>query len=133
MSNRKPPSEPTIPAWTTRAPARAKASDWFNPLPPAKRVKLDAAIVSPGRTKSCTRYTRSMFNEPKFITFICCSSPAPAATQVKRYSPESAARIRSSCLPRTIRSQWISELLDENPNSVAISFLCMCLTKYILR
>ena len=30
------PSRPTRPAWATGAPARARAADWFAPLPPAK-------------------------------------------------------------------------------------------------
>ena len=30
------PSAPILPAWTTRAPARASAVLWLNPLPPEK-------------------------------------------------------------------------------------------------
>ena len=54
-SRSMPPSAPTQPAWSTVAPARASATDWLRPLPPACTARCEAASVSPGRTKWSTR------------------------------------------------------------------------------
>ena len=54
----------------TSPPARAKAKDWFKPLPPASSLTDSEDRVSPGRTKSCTLKTLSMFIEPKLKTDI---------------------------------------------------------------
>ena len=48
ISFRKSPSLPTAPACSTCAPARAAATDWFSPFPPALTLYPVAIMVSPG-------------------------------------------------------------------------------------
>ena len=51
------PSAPTAPPWQTSAPARAAATVWFRPLPPANTSRRLESNVSPASTKWGTAYT----------------------------------------------------------------------------
>ena len=56
-ANSMSPSAPTAPPWKTCAPARAAATVWFKPLPPANTSRRLAGRVSPASTKWGTAYT----------------------------------------------------------------------------
>ena len=55
VSFRKCPSGPMRPACQVSTPARARATDWFSPLPPHWICRDWALMVSPGWTKWSTR------------------------------------------------------------------------------
>jgi len=74
-----------------------------------------------------------------FITHHCARRTTRRLRRARHIVPLSPCRrlravtFCSGRLFWTLRSQWMSELLEEKPNSRAISFLRMYFTKYIWR
>ena len=78
--NRSPnASAPTQPIIATRAPSRAAATAWFNPLPPGSVWNAEPMTVSPARGRDGASATRSMFRLPATTTRpLIASARAPS-------------------------------------------------------
>src|SRR4051812_7322146 len=116
-------SRPTRATRVTAPPARAAATAWFAPFPPAARVNAPPSIVSPGPGKRGALMMRSVFELP--ITRIWgLGVREGAATAVGYYTGPppwpSACPIHDSDLEgdSLARRQRIRIVAGDNPNRV---------------